>query len=311
MKYKLFHGNSPYLSRKATYKELKKIKAENPNTQIEIIEADSLESSKYADTLASSTLFASKKILFIKRLYRNKDKDKLTEYTTEYLKNNESEDIVILWEDQKIRSTTKYLKFFKENNALEEFNTLNKRTFMTWMKEELKEQNIEIDSTIQKLIATNTNYDPERCSNELQKYKLSGEQITKEYILETTTDTLELDIWGLIDAINHQDKSLSLEIMERLFTQNNDPHYILAMLARNLRLLTLTKHLTKKRASSGEIASVLRVPPFTVPSMIKASEQYSDEKILKMYEKFTNLDFQLKTGKIEGRLGLTLLCTYL
>ena len=311
MKYKFFHGNSPYLSRKAAYKELKKIKADNPNTQIETIEADSLESSKYADMLSSSTLFASKKILFIKRLYRNKEKDKLTKYTTEYLQNSQTDDIIIIWEDQKIRSTTKYLKFFKENKSLEEFNSLNKRTFMTWLKQELKEQEMEIDMNIQKLIAMNTNYDPERCSNELQKYKLSGEEITKEYILKTTTDTLELDIWGLIDAINHQNKSLSLEIMERLFTQNNDPHYILAMLARNLRLLTLTKHLTKKGASSREIASVLRVPPFTVPSMIKASEQYSDEKIIKMYEKFTNLDFQLKTGKIEGRLGLTLLCTYL
>jgi DNA polymerase-3 subunit delta len=302
VEYKLFHGKSPYLSLRSAHKELEKIKKENPDINIQILESDSLDSSKYADTLSSSSLFAQKRILFIKRLYRNKEKDKLTIFTTEYLTNNTSEDVVILWEDQKIRSTTKYLKFFKENKSLEELNTLNKRGFMTWLKEELKDQKLNIDSSVQKLIAENSNYDPERCANELQKYKLSGENITKEYILNTTTNTLEMDIWGLIDSINHGDKKKSISIMENLLKQNNDPHYLLAMLARNLRLLTLTKHLTKQNKSSREIASTLRVPPFTVPSMISTTQQYSDEKIEKMYEKFANLDLQIKTGKIDGQL---------
>lgn len=311
MEYKIYHGNSPYLSLKEAHKQLEKYEKENPDIKIQVIESDSLDSSKYADILSSSSLFATKRILFIKRLYRNKEKDKLTIFTTEYLNNNNSEDIIILWEDQKIRSTTKYLKFFKENKAIEEFNKLNKRSFMTWLKKELEEKELNIDFTTQKLIAEVSNYDPERCANELQKFKLSGETITKEYIMETTADTLELNIWGLIDNINQGDRKASLTILENLFKQNNDPNYILAMLARNLRLLTLTKHLVKQNKSSREIASIIKVPPFTVPSMIKATQKHTDERIETLYEKFTNLDLQIKTGKIDGKLGLTLLCTYI
>jgi DNA polymerase-3 subunit delta len=83
------------------------------------------------------------------------------------------------------------------------------------------------------------------------------------------------------------------------------------MLARNLRLITQAKYLIENGYDYKQIASVLKVPPFTVPSIINASKNQTSEKIKKLYEKFTNLDFQIKTGKIDGNLGLTLLCSYI
>ena len=120
-----------------------------------------------------------------------------------------------------------------------------------------------------------------------------------------------MDIWKLIDHLNANDKANSLKAIENLTTQNNDPNYILAMLARNLRLIAQTKYLVGQGKDSRAIASALRLPPFTVPSLIKAANNQTEEKIKKLYEKFTNLDYQIKTGKIDGKLGLTLLCTYI
>ncbi|KUK75911.1 MAG: DNA polymerase III subunit delta, partial [candidate division WS6 bacterium 34_10] len=41
------------------------------------------------------------------------------------------------------------------------------------------------------------------------------------------------------------------------------------------------------------------------------SKQYSEEKIKLLYSKLSNLDYQIKTGKIEPNLGLTLICPFL
>jgi DNA polymerase-3 subunit delta len=94
-------------------------------------------------------------------------------------------------------------------------------------------------------------------------------------------------------------------------SQGADANYILSMLARNLRLLYLTKTLDEEGKGYKEISSALKIPPFTTPSLIKTSKQYSEEKIKLLYSKLSNLDYQIKTGKIEPNLGLTLICPFL
>ena len=163
-----------------------------------------------------------------------------------------------------------------------------------------------MDPTLQKLLAEKTNYDPERCANEIKKLKLDPESD-----LRYVTDTLEKDIWGLIDAINHKDRAQSMSILENLYKQNNDPNYILSMLARNLRIMTLAKYLNDQRKSFKEICSILRIPPFTLPSILDSSKGYEWKNIQQIYKKLANLDQQIKTGKIDGNLGLTLICPYL
>ena len=98
------------------------------------------------------------------------------------------------------------------------------------------------------MLAQRTNYDPERCANEIKKHKLNDTEEIKEKDLDIlTTDTLEEDIWKLVDAINSEKKERSVEILEKLYSQNTDPNFILSMLARNLRLITMAKHLKNKR----------------------------------------------------------------
>ena len=51
------------------------------------------------------------------------------------------------------------------------------------------------------------------------------------------------------------------------------------------------------------------VPPFTVKTLVEASDKYDWDKIMNKYEKLCNLDYEIKIGKIDPKLGLTLFCT--
>ncbi len=81
------------------------------------------------------------------------------------------------------------------------------------------------------------------------------------------------------------------------------------MLARNLRLTVQIKELLEKNTGSREIASLLRIPPFLIPQMQRVARGYSKEKISLLYEKLSSLDYEIKRGRIEPRLGITLLIT--
>lgn len=313
MKYKLYHGKNTFLSKELLRSEIENLKEKDPETEILTLEADTLNPEQILDPLSSPSLFAKKRLIIIKRIYKNKKKGDILEPLLELLDKSQSDDILLIWEEEKIRSNTKYYKFFKKENAVEESKDLNKRTFFTWLKKELGENNLEIDSDAKKILAERTNYDAERCANEIQKFKLDSDTniIKKDAIEIQTADTLQENIWTLIDAINKGEKEISISILEKLYSQSTDPNYILAMLARNLRLIALTKHLVEEGRTSREISSILKIPPFTTPNLIKASKQYTDKKIETMYTKLSNLDHKIKTGKIDGSLGLTLICPYL
>jgi DNA polymerase-3 subunit delta len=313
VEYKLYHGNSTYLSLEAVHSYLNRLEKENPLISVDILEADSKDPKEIIDFLTSPSLFSTKRIILIKRLYSNKQKAVLTEALLEILEEDKSDDHIIIWEDQKIRSNTKYCKFFQKNKAIEELNELNKRTFFTWLRKELKKHELKIDQSVIKKLAERTNYDPQRCKNEIEKFKLCNPNkiIEEEDIEKLTADTFEKEIWDLTDAINTQNKEKSITTLERLTSQGADANYILSMLARNLRLLYLTKTLDKEGRRYAEISSALKIPPFTTPPLIKASRQYSNEKIKLLYSKLSNLDYQIKTGKIEPNLGLTLICQFL
>lgn len=302
MVYRLYHGSSPYLSLRALKQDIESFS----EIKFQIINAEARDSQEIYDKIGSNSLFESKRGIIIKRLYKNKDKDRLIESILAIIEQSSSEDIIYFWEEEKVRVNTKYFKFFNKNSAVEEYDELNKRTFASWLKDELKNNGLEIDPTAQKMLAEKTNYDPERCANEIKKLKLDPESD-----LRYVTDTLEKDIWGLIDAINHKDRIQSMEILENLYKQNNDPNFILSMLARNLRIMTLVKYLNEQGKSFKEICSILRIPPFTLPSILDSSKGYEWKNIQQIYKKLANLDQQIKTGKIDGNLGLTLICPYL
>lgn len=311
MEYKLYHGNSAYLSLERLHAHIKEVANEESTTQVNFYDADSIDPSKIVDLLSSQDLFAPKRIFIFKRLNKNKKKDLIYESLSEILNSTNSSDTAIFWEDQKVKSNTKYYKLFKKSS--EEIQELNKRSFTPWLRERLKEADLKIEPEALKIMATRTNYDPERCLNEIEKFLLNDKEkiIKTEDVNALITDTLEENIWALIDAINQGNKVKSMDILENLNRQAVDPNYTISMLARNMRLVTLTKFLIENNHTSKDIASLLKVPPFLVPSLIGTSKTYKEERLKMIYTKLSNLDFQIKTGQINGNLGLTLICPYL
>ncbi len=306
--YKLYIGNETYLSFKNARIALKEL-IENTDSEYISIDAEKIDSSKIIELLSSQSLFNKPRVLFIKRLYKNKDKETLIPSLFEYLE-KDSTDNVILWEDQKVSSITKYVKFFKSKKLLEEYNKLTKPSFNKYARELCLEYNLSIDNQLINTLSNYSNYSVERLENSIKKIKLlsDSQTVTKNDIDSIVVDTLEQDIWILLDEMNSS-QGKPLLVLERILKQGIDSKYILPMIARNLRLITLTKYLTTNSSSFSEIASLLKIPPFTVRPLVEASNKYDWEQIKSKYEKLSNLDYEIKIGKIDSKLGLTLFCT--
>lgn len=310
--FKLYHGQEPYLTRRVAREEFMRLKKEYPEYETSIIDCQTADQQNIIETYQSQGLFSNGKILYFKRLYTRKDKADILDDLLERMLEESDDFHIIFSEEQKIPSNTKYFKSFKANKNDFETKKLNKRTFMTFAKAEVAKTDINIANDALFTLCQQCNYTPEKLVNELNKLKLSGKtDISTEDVQELTADTLESDIWGFIDAINGKSNRMSIEILEDLFKQRVEPIFILSMIVRNTRLILLTKCLVDEGQGSKEIAKELKVPPFTVPSLINSANQMSYDKIAFIYDKLANLDYQIKTGQIEPKLGLTLLTTIL
>jgi len=307
--YKLYIGNETYLSFTQARKFVKNLRDERDFEYLSM-DVEKIKAGELIDILSSNSLFSTQRVIFLKRVYRNKERESIISFLLEYLDSNTT-DYIVIWEDQKVSSVTKYVKFFKQKNLLEEYTKLNKRSFASWAKSILNEENLNLNNNALDLLIQYSNYDTERFENSIRKLNLlESNQISEENIKELYPNTLEEDIWKFLDEINSQNGQ-PLLILENLFKQGVDPNYIISMIVRNVRLITMAKYMIEKNSSYSEIASVLKIPPFTVGPIVNSANRYTNEKIVTVYEKLSSLDYEIKVGRIEPKLGLTLLCTIL
>ncbi|WKZ30714.1 MAG: DNA polymerase III subunit delta [Candidatus Dojkabacteria bacterium] len=308
--FQLYHGKESYLSLRAARSAFQKFCEERPDFGKVVLDCEKVDAGEIIKICETVDMFSPGKNILLKRLYRNKQKEQLFERLKNFLSNEDESRNTILWEDQKIASNTKFFKFFGNQKAAFESAPLNKQSFMSWAAEEIKRDypDIKADRATLYSLAEISNYEPERFMNSLKKISLSGEKIvTAQLIKDTAIDTYESDIWALIDSINGRNDYPPIEILENLFQNRVDPIYILAMIVRNTRSLLLCKSLRDEGYDSSAIAKELKIPPFTVPALVKAADDTSYERLFTLYDKLANLDYQMKTGEIDGKLGLTLL----
>lgn len=311
---KVFFGENSFLSKKAVLSEGENIRKQNPNVEFINLDAGESEASSIINLYRMQDMFSPRKLILLKRLSSNSKYKEIIEDIFEFWEEDGfiNSDLLI-WEDGKIAKNTKYYKGFEGKKAIFDYPKFNKRSFATWAKEEILKQGMQTGYEELQTLALMTNYNPEAFENELAKFKLASKtNILLSDIKEIANDNHEYDIWQFLDAVNSKSsKKEAIEIIENLLKNKVDPNYILAMIARNTRLLILTCHLLSSGYQDKEIVSILKIPPFTLPS-IKHNAQSADIKqLIYIYEKIYNLDFEIKIGNIEPTLGIILLTTKL
>lgn len=295
----------------------KKQLSENGITfEVFTIDASTNSAESIFTQLDTPSFFSNHKIIFIKRVTENKDKESLIESITEYAtveRENAPVDLIV-WEAIKLPKNLRFMKKLSAHNAIVESPELddpqkpNKRLFKSWAGETVRSSGIKMSSDTVFLLSERANYNTESFTREISKLSLLGKKIITEEDIETyCPDTLEHTIWQLIDAINENDASNAETHLDSVLRQGNDPHFLLVMLARNIRLILLTKVLSEQNLNVYQIAKKIKAPPFTIASIQRKAKDMPLERIATLYDKLANIDYSEKTGQLDISLALHIL----
>ncbi len=116
----------------------------------------------------------------------------------------------------------------------------------------------------------------------------------------------EQNVFILIEDIVNVRLERAFVILEELLKQREEPIKIAALIARQFRIMLQVKELSKQGYSQQQMASQIGLHPFAVKVAEGQARKYDIEKLSRIMSQLADLDFQMKTGKIDKVLGLEL-----
>ena len=144
--------------------------------------------------------------------------------------------------------------------------------------------------------------------NELEKLlTYAGQRSITAADVELLVTPVSLEsIFRFIDVLAERNGPEATTMLHRFLENNEPPLRILALVARQFRLLSLAKALSEAGIPQGELAGRLSVPPFAVRKLVSQSSRFSSAFLDAALRRLVEIDHSVKTGRIDAVLALDL-----
>lgn len=143
-------------------------------------------------------------------------------------------------------------------------------------------------------------------SQEVNKLCLYSQHITRETIDIMVAKQVEENVFELTKAILNKETGKSIQIYKDLMMNNEEPIKLIVLIANSLRLLYQVKLLDRKGYNDQEIAKMLSLNPYRLKYVRQDGKDYDIQELLQKLDELSQLDVNIKTGKIDRFRGLEL-----
>lgn len=299
------HGEDSYSSKKKLEEIVEGYKkVHKSGLNLIYINAKEKDFNDFYANFKINSMFAEKKLIIIKNVFKNLKFQE--DFLEELKKIEELKDIVVIFEEEKPDQRLKFFKALQKNIKCQEFNCLQPATLKKWILQELEKNNAKADEDAIMLLMNFVKNDLWRMSNEINKlsnYK-KGFVIEKKDIELHVKPSIENDIFKTIEALAGKNKKLALNLLHKHLDEGEAPLYLLSMIIYQFRNLLIIKDLVEKQLPYQVIAKKSGLHPFVVQKTFYACNQFSLNQLKKIYQKIFQIDFDIKTGKIEPEMSL-------
>ena len=236
-------------------------------------------------------------------------KDDITRKFINYFELDNPDTILLLLVDFKLDYALPINATLKAHAHFETLSDLAGDDLVEWINKRVSDLGCVIeDAAITELIER-TEGDILSLANEIDKltsYHMDNKVIKYKSVLELVTRNLEDNIYNLLNAFVANDKRKLLQMYNDFMVMNEDEIWIINALQNKLEEILYTKVLISQGLKKDEIASYFRVKPGRAYYMMENAKSISDNELKKLIKKITDLDFQIKSGQIDKKLGLQL-----
>ncbi|MBU1144919.1 MAG: DNA polymerase III subunit delta [Firmicutes bacterium] len=177
------------------------------------------------------------------------------------------------------------------------------------IKDILKEKEKTIDANALQLFVSRTSYDKTLMMNELDKVLMYIDKDTKidiSIIREVVSRNLEDNIYQLVNAVLSQDGRTIMSIYQDLIKINTEPMWMIGVIVNKFQEILYTKELIHLNYQFEDIMKYFSVTKGRAYYMVKNAKEVEDQMLMRYLSQLEMLDYQIKSGQIDKRIGLEL-----
>lgn len=134
--------------------------------------------------------------------------------------------------------------------------------------------------------------------SEVEKLSLfkPGDNLTIEDVEEFVVCNIDSNVFELSNAILDREHSHALQLFEDMTKGGLEPIVLVSILANQYRIALLTKIYAKNGVSADEVAKKLKIHPYRIK--LAGKLRYNERAIKEILVKLANLDYRIKTGRV-------------
>lgn len=228
------------------------------------------------------------------------------DYLQRYLEDDNHDNIVIFTlNENKLDERKKIVKLLKKNATVIHKDVIKDKDLPDFVRDEFFNNGYKIDYKAASYFVQYAGSNVDILISEINKMMMykDGDKIIKiEDINEITSKKMNDNIFDLSNAIMDKNFKKMYECYNDLMTLKEEPIKIIAMLGSTFTLVYQCKLLYNDGKRQNEIADILKVHPYRVKLAIE--NNYKINNIKEILKKLHNLDYEIKSGKIDKALAL-------
>ncbi len=310
----LVHGGDSFIVKSKMKSIIAKYDVDDFN--INIYDAEETNISNAINDASTIPFMADKKIVIIKNAYfltNEKLKKEINQDTAalaRYLSNPVKETVLIITAPYlKIDERKAITKALKKQSEVIYCEAMKKVDLTSWIRRQLGKQGIRIDKAAMDEFLKRVENNTQVAVNEMKKLLLYAEDIniiTIDIIKKIITKNIEDNVYEITNNILDNKRSEALEIYNDLIMHSEDPLRILGILVNKYREILQVKLLLKDGKDQAGVASYYRCSSGRAYYMVKNARSVRMETVKKHLLSLEELDYKIKSGQINKRIGIEL-----
>jgi DNA polymerase-3 subunit delta len=235
-----------------------------------------------------------------------------------YLPNLPPTTRLVFVEDRELRSNHPILKVAQAEGKKEKafikafikvFNRPKDWELPGWIRERLRSKGGDIDGEATEVLAALVGSDLRLLDQELDKLLIytDGRAIRAQDVRLLVSRSRETSIFDLVDNVGRRETGRALRLLHHLLDEGEAPAYLLAMLARQVRILIQVSELQAQGLTQDEMAKRLKVHPYVVKKGMAQAQNFTLAQLEAAHQQLVETDWAIKRGDVEPVVALDML----
>lgn len=207
----------------------------------------------------------------------------------------------------KLDERKRVVKALREAAAVVAFSPLKGAALSDWLAAHARDLGVHLAADAAEELVMRVGDELPFLATEVEKmaqYVGPGGTITADVVRELAPRTLEQDVFALIDSVCRVDTAAAYRMLRDLWLQQEEPVRLVALLARQFRLILQVKTMSAKGYGTQQIAQRLRVHPYGVKKAMEQGRRFTEEHLLAILDALAEADYCMKAGWMDKELAV-------